>query len=523
VGSARQIGSIGGRGATVLETTCQFIGIGFRLLAKARKRAAPLPLLCLGLRLDAAPLPPAAPDALRGPWSGRVHYGDESKRIGLRFEAGEKNSLVAFADAPELKFHNVGPIPVQREGERYVLKLNSYHTITLQVESDRRELRGDWVFDGHHMPFELKPGALPPEHAPERVPGPVAQPAWTFKTGGPIWSSPAVAEDTVYFGSSDGIIHALRADSGKPLWQFKTGGRVMGHPTLQGLYLYELSDDGYLYKLERSTGTLVWQFDTHGGGIPRSMAETYDYMSSAATVVDGTIYIGSADKRLYAIDDDSGRERWHFATEGIVRSTPAVADGRIFFGSWDHHVYAVDVNTGALKWKYDTLREIVSSPLVVNGTVYVGSRCADLFAIDAATGNVKWRYFYWSSWVESSARSRDGILYVGSSDLQRLFAIDATTGKEVWSFDTDGSAWSTPAVTDTRVYIGAAGVIDYFIPHHGAFFAVDRSTGHAVWHYPMKAITGSDTYGVASSPAVDKGLVFFGGLDGTFYAFRTGS
>jgi len=30
------------------------------------------------------------------------------------------------------------------------------------------------------------------------------------------------------------------------------------------------------------------------------------------------------------------------------------------------------------------------------------------------------------------------------------------------------------------------------------------------------------TYGVASSPAVDHGLVFFGGLDGTFYAFRQG-
>jgi glucose dehydrogenase len=76
-------------------------------------------------------------------------------------------------------------------------------------------------------------------------------------------------------------------------------------------------------------------------------------------------------------------------------------------------------------------------------------------------------------------------------------------------------------VTDKRVYIGAVGVLNYIIDHHGGFFAVDRATGNPVWSYPMTVIPGSATYGVASSPAVDHGLVFFGGLDGTFYAFRT--
>jgi outer membrane protein assembly factor BamB len=126
--------------------------------------------------------------------------------------------------------------------------------------------------------------------------------------------------------------------------------------------------------------------------------------------------------------------------------------------------------------------------------------------------------------VESSARIRDGILYVGSSDYQQLFAINAASGKPVWNFDTDGSAWSTPAVTDQRVYIGAVGVLNYYlIKHHGGFFAVDRATGKVVWRYPMSVVPGSPTYGVASSPAVDHGLVFFGGLDGTFYAFHADS
>jgi outer membrane protein assembly factor BamB len=47
-----------------------------------------------------------------------------------------------------------------------------------------------------------------------------------------------------------------------------------------------------------------------------------------------------------------------------------------------------------------------------------------------------------------------------------------------------------------------------------------RATGRVMWRYPFAEIPGSVAYGVASSPAVSRGLVFFGGLDGTFYAFR---
>jgi outer membrane protein assembly factor BamB len=458
-------------------------------------------------------------DPLLGAWWGQARSSGESKLMGLRFELDKSGSIIAFFDMPDLKFHNLGPIHLKRQGTEYTGPV-----FNLRLAPDKNHLTGVWSFDGNDVTFELKRSAVRNEPTPSTMAGRVAQPLWTFKTGNAIWSSPAIAENIVYFSSSDGIIYALRDRTGKLFWQFKTGGRVMGHPTVDGSYLYALSDDGYLYKLERHTGQLIWRFDTHGGAVARELptlnSTTYDYLTSAATVMSGSVYIGSADRKLYAVDAQTGQERWHFDTQGIVRSTPAVSGGQVFIGSYDHNVYAVDATTGAPRWKYDTLREVVSSPLVVNGTVYVGSRCSNLFALDARTGKVKWKYFYWSSWVESSARLRDGILYVGSSDYQQLFAIDAASGKLLWNFSTDGSAWSTPAVTDRHVYIGAVGVVGYFIEHQGGFFAVDRVTGKLAWRYQMAVIPDSFTYGVASSPAVDRELVFFGGLDGTFYAFK---
>ena len=40
--------------------------------------------------------------------------------------------------------------------------------------------------------------------------------------------------------------------------------------------------------------------------------------------------------------------KWRFRTAGPIVSTPAVADGTVYFGSGDHNVYAVDERTGSL-------------------------------------------------------------------------------------------------------------------------------------------------------------------------------
>lgn len=463
--------------------------------------------------------PTSPDDPVLGSWVGTETFGAESKPIGMSFELLPKknNMLVLFYDNPRMKFHHLG-IPITRSGDHYD---GPYFHLVLSA--DKTTLGGSKSFDGHDLPVELKRGPLAsgPEPAPPAIRA--ATPAWTFKTGDAIWSSPSVADGSVYFGSRDGKVRALTVATGKPLWERATGGPVMGQPTVAGSYLYVPSDDGLLYKLRRRDGRVVWTFDLHADGkreLPGATSATYDSMTSAAVVVDGRVYIGSSDKNFYAIDADTGAERWHFAAQGSVRSTPAVATGRVFFGSYDHHVYALDAKNGALVWKHDTLEPVVSPMLVDRGTVYVGSRSSDLWAFDAATGAVRWKFFYWSSWVESGAVIRDGVLYIGSSDWQQVFAIDPAHGTELWRFGTGGSAWPTPAVTAGRVFVGTAGVKNYFIDHRGGFFGLERATGKPVWQFAMPPVAGSDLSGVASSPVVARGLVLFGGLDGMFYAFR---
>jgi len=454
-------------------------------------------------------------DGVLGNWVGDETYEATRKPIAIQISIHpQKHVLTMFYDNPQMKFHHMGPMPLTQDGQSYK---NRYFDLTLS--SDGVWLSGTKSFDGHTLRVDLHRGDLAEQNPAPQISIAERQPLWSFKSGGEIWSSPVVKDRTVYFGSNDHCLYALDTRGGSLRWQLKTGGAVVGSPSVDLETVYVLSDDGYLYKLRCNDGFILWKFDTRGGAVAREWnSGAYDYLGSAATRAESTIYVGSAANALYAVDAESGTERWHFSTKGSVRSIPAVADGRVFFGSYDHFVYALDAKSGFLLWKSDTLEPVVSSPIVARGLVYVGSRSSDLFAFDAATGAVRWDYFFWSSWVESSARVRGGVLYVGSSDYQQVFALDAADGNERWRSDVDGSVWSTPAVTRERVYVGVAGVADYFIAHHGAFYALNRHDGKAVWRHSFPQ--QGTTWGVATSPAVADGRVYFGALDGTFYAFR---
>ena len=63
--------------------------------------------------------------------------------------------------------------------------------------------------------------------------------------------------------------------------------------------------------------------------------------SSPALCADGTVYVGSNDGRLYALNPD-GTLKWRFRTGEVGRSSPAVgADGTVYCGSYDGGLYAI--------------------------------------------------------------------------------------------------------------------------------------------------------------------------------------
>jgi outer membrane protein assembly factor BamB len=230
-------------------------------------------------------------------------------------------------------------------------------------------------------------------------------------------------------------------------------------------------------------------------------------VDSSPAVAGGTVYVGSDDNNVYALDAATGDVRWTYTTGDQVDSSPAVAGGTVYVGSNDHKVYALDATTGHIRWTYTTGDAIsgqfgLSAPAVVDGTVYIGSNDNNVYALDAATGHVRWTYTTGNS-VETKPAVVDGTVYIGSLD-NNVYALDAATGHIRWTYTTGKSIYSSPAVASGTVYVGSD---DHKV------YALNTATGHI-----RRTYTTGDS--VDSSPAVASGTVYIGSWDTGLYALK---
>jgi len=265
------------------------------------------------------------------------------------------------------------------------------------------------------------------------------------------------------------------------------------------------------------------------GAVAKSWTfETNGWIESSPAVVDGTVYVGSTDHNLYALDASTGDKQWAFQTGASVNSSPAVVEGTVYVGSNDNNLYALDASTGKKQWAFQTGDRIKPSPAVVEGTVYVGSTDHNLYALDASTGKKQWTFETGAS-VNSSPAVVDGTVYVGSDD-NNLYALDASTGDKQFAFETGGSVNSSPAVVDGTVYVGSNDKqleveLDTLTGDKQLEVPLDTLTGDKQL-YALDASTGEKRWGfetglwisVASSPAVVDGTVYVGSNDSNLYA-----
>jgi outer membrane protein assembly factor BamB len=277
------------------------------------------------------------------------------------------------------------------------------------------------------------------------------------------------------------------ANPGKLKWSFETDSDVHSSPTIgTNGTIYVGSDDNKLYAINPD-GTEKWNFTT-GGNVE----------SSPAIGSDGTIYVGSYDNKLYAINPD-GTEKWDYTIGGeIMDSSPAIGpDGTIYIGCYgDYKLYAINPD-GTEKWSFSTGSNVRSSPAIgSDGTIYIGSGDSKLYAINP-NGTKKWSCVAPGFVFSSPAIGCDGAIYVGSGMAEPTFHAINPNGTKKWSFNTGSTlspvrVFSSPAIgSDGTIYFGT----------HPWVYALNPD-GTEKW----KFTTGNT---VDSSPAI--------GFDGTIY------
>jgi len=90
---------------------------------------------------------------------------------------------------------------------------------------------------------------------------------------------------------------------------------------------------------------------------------------------DGVVFVSAEDsKALYAINASNGQMLWKYAgAEEELNSSPAISRDTVFVGSNDHYLHAVDRLTGKFKFRFKTCSNVFASPAIADsGMVFVG-------------------------------------------------------------------------------------------------------------------------------------------------------
>lgn len=233
--------------------------------------------------------------------------------------------------------------------------------------------------------------------------------------------------------------------------------------------------------------------------------------------------------------------RWSFAFPDAIRarSQPVIGGGTLFTGSHDGTVYALDARTGCVRWTFRAAAE-VRTGIVLDGWeagdtgarpgLYFGDLSGNVYALDARTGELRWRDRpddHHSLTITAAPVRFEDRLYVALSSLEvtaaadpayacctfrgGVAAYDALSGKRLWTARTieevptqvdvnaHGTAriapsgapvWGTPVVDAARrrLYVGTGE--NYSSPANDrsdAIIAFALDDGSTVWSWQATA------------------------------------
>lgn len=207
-------------------------------------------------------------------------------------------------------------------------------------------------------------------------------------------------------------------------------------------------------------------------------------------------------------------------TPRLIGASPAPSGATVAVDDW-RTFHADAARTGAADslqpptlptaaWKFREARVLerlpyAGSPAVAGDRVLIGGDSQRLYCLNLLDGSLFWTFEARAAIFSSPAVS-DGRVYFGEGLHQsrkcRLYCLDLATGRVIWSFQTASHTESSPAVHEGKVYFGAG---------EDGVYCCDARDGRLLWNVREAHVDGA--------PLVVGDRVYFGSGYGTTGVF----
>ena len=298
---------------------------------------------------------------------------------------------------------------------------------------------------------------------------------WEYQAQSDMGTGNTMQGQRVIGTDTDGWLFALDSKHGKKIWAYRTGGKVYSTPAVSGRLVVVGSTDKNIYCI--SDGKLVWKYATEKPVV-------------AAPVIDeGIVYIGSSDGHFRALDLVSGQLRWDFGeVKGFVVDRPLIYEGNVYFGSWGNEFYALDKHSGRLVWKWSSgatnrmFSPAACWPVAAHGRIFIVAPDNVMTALEAATGQVAWRERAPKLRVRESMGLSNDSSTVFVKTMDGVLIGIPTTGTTL------AIGWQPTLrlgyeLSPTRL-LEEKGVL-YVPTHSGTVWALDVASGKLLWSYKV--------------------------------------
>ncbi len=345
------------------------------------------------------------------------------------------------------------------------------------------------------------------------------QPAleWVKAAGSYVSSSPAFNSNMLYVGTMSGNLLGYMVTLGEPQYPWPVNyksGISTSLLTTGDKTLYFGTSNGVLYAIDSLSSDEKWKFQADAN------------IDTTPVINNGLIIFGSDSPngtgKVYALNSEKGRMEWSVSAGGFISNGLDAGDNVAYFGSQDGKLYAVDTYSGTVRWSValdPANQSKVYSPALDNGVIYVGVGDNSIYAVDTSSGNVIWSFRQMGGAVVSKPLCKLGYVYAGSQD-GCVYALDASKGKLVWKYCTNGPIKATPLFDASGqapiIYAGSGnsnpGSADGYV------YAIDAKFGLPYWQY--KASGSVDTTPIVASRSGGGNYIYFASFDGSVYSLK---
>ncbi|HEX7081631.1 MAG TPA: PQQ-dependent dehydrogenase, methanol/ethanol family [Gammaproteobacteria bacterium] len=220
-------------------------------------------------------------------------------------------------------------------------------------------------------------------------------------------------------------------------------------------------------------------------------ARSLEKFEATALVVDGVLYTVQAPNDVVALDAATGRVFWTYHHEpspearlccGRVNRGVAILGDTLYMGTIDAYLLAIDAVSGQLLWKTKVAEagerySITMAPTVIKDKVVVGTAGGDMgirafiAAFDAKTGEEAWRFYTIPGPGEPGHDTWSGDSWkTGGAAVWNAGAYDPETNLAFWGTGNPAPDW------DGRTRLG-----DNL--YSNCVVALDADTGELAWYY----------------------------------------